>query len=60
MVKTDVKKDCFGHFVTQSGKVQCSALKEMDCKECKFYRTQDDYNKNVKPLKYKNKKKEGA
>lgn len=53
MNKERYKTNCFGYFVTQSGRVKCSALMHIDCQNCKFFKTRNDYIKNVLPLKHK-------
>lgn len=51
------RTDCFGYWKNSHGTVNCRALQNADCRGCKFFKTQDDYNKNVKPLVRHSKKK---
>lgn len=50
------RTDCFGYWKNSHGTVNCRALQNADCRGCKFFKTQEDYNKNVKPLKHYTKK----
>ena len=43
--------DCFACKEVSENKLVCSALQLADCRGCKFFKTEEDYNKNVKPLK---------
>ena len=42
--------DCFA-CKEVSNRLICNALQDADCRCCKFFRTQEDYIKNVMPLK---------
>lgn len=46
--------DCFAFREVYKNKLVCNALQLADCRGCKFFKTQEDYDKNVKPLKRKN------
>lgn len=46
--------DCFACKEVSKNVLKCTALQNADCRGCKFFRTLEDYNKNVKPLKRKN------
>ena len=50
-----LRTDCFA-FWSRNGRVKCEALQRIDCMGCKFYKTQEEYDKKVKPLKYKKNK----
>ena len=47
------KKNCFAFKRNKEGHVTCTALKHIDCDYCKFFKTKEDYKKNVEPLKSK-------
>lgn len=53
MNKKIYKTSCFGYCITRGGGIKCSALKDIDCQNCKFFKTRSDYINNVLPLKYK-------
>lgn len=44
-----VRKDCFA-YKTENGKIKCIALREMECTkgQCKFYKSREQYRKEVK------------
>ncbi len=44
-----VHKDCFAYSETRS--VHCTALKEMECDGCAFYKLPEEVNKTENPLK---------
>ncbi len=46
------KKNCFA-FYEKNKRQKCTALKVLDCDNCKFFRTKDYYIKFVEPLKHK-------
>ncbi len=46
------KKDCFA-YKEKDGKKICTALKNISCNGCKFYKTKDYYIKYVEPLEHK-------
>lgn len=48
----EYKKSCFA-YVEKNGYCKCSALMDIECQNCKFYRTKSWYLKHVKPLKNK-------
>ena len=45
--------DCFACKEVANGVLKCSALQNANCRGCKFFKTQEDYEKNVKPLERK-------
>ncbi len=45
------QKDCFAFKKMLTGSIRCSALNLIDCRNCKFYKTKENYEKNVLPLK---------
>lgn len=45
-------KNCFA-YKEKNNKKLCSALNYICCKGCKFFKTKQDYEKNVAPLKHK-------
>ncbi len=47
------KRDCFAFHKYSTGLIKCNALVSMCCANCKFYRTKEDYAKNVAPLERK-------
>lgn len=47
------KKECFAYFKSSLGVEKCKALNVLNCEHCRFFRTLEDYNKNVSPLKHK-------
>lgn len=47
------KKDCFAFHKYTTGLIKCNALVSMSCNNCKFYRTKEDYSKNVAILEHK-------
>lgn len=48
------RKECFAY--KENGKRKyCSALKDLDCRGCKFFKTHEEYMQKVAPLKYKEK-----
>lgn len=52
----EIKQDCFGYM--SSGK--CSVIQDkygMNCKDCKFYKTKEEYKQKVAPLRHKKSKK---
>lgn len=52
----EIKQDCFGYI--SSGK--CSVIQDkygMNCKDCKFYKTKEEYKQKVAPLRHKKSKK---
>lgn len=46
------RKDCFAFKETKEGYI-CKALQDINCTKCKFFKTKEEYNEKVKPLKYK-------
>ncbi len=46
------KKDCFV-YKEKDGKKICTALNNISCNGCKFYKTKDYYIKYVEPLEHK-------
>lgn len=56
-IKKFYHEDCFA-FKIKNHKEFCSALidKVVNCSNCKFYKTQQEYDEKVRSLKYKNKK----
>lgn len=42
----DVKKDCFA-YKEFSGVPYCNALKDMNCKNCKFYKDKKEVKNNI-------------
>lgn len=46
--------NCFASKEVARGVLKCTALQDANCLGCKFFKTQEDYDKNVKPLKHKN------
>lgn len=49
-----LKKDCFAYI----SKYQCNALIEVDCNNCKFYKSKERWKKEVKNEKIRNNKKQ--
>lgn len=47
------KENCFAYKKLSSGIIICTALKHINCVNCKFFKTSKDYNRNVLPLKNK-------
>ena len=55
VIHTAIKKeDCFACIQSRQGTPMCAALKVMDCKECKFYKTKEqldaEFEKNAARL----------
>lgn len=51
-----LKPECFA-FSEKFGKFCCLALNDIDnCYNCHFFRSKEDYEKNVAPLEYKKRK----
>ena len=46
------RKNCFGYRRNKSKKY-CDALMALDCHNCKFFKTKEDYSLFVEPLKYR-------
>lgn len=42
----EIKKDCFAYKET-SGIPYCNALKEMECKDCPFYKEKSEVKNNI-------------
>ena len=47
------RTDCFAFYCTSSGAYKCQSLRKLDCKNCRFYKTKQDYELYVKPLEHK-------
>lgn len=45
--------DCFACKEVGKGILKCNALQDSDCRGCHFFRTMEDYQKNVEPLRHK-------
>ncbi len=41
----DVKKDCFA-YIKKGNKEECHALTELDCKNCRFYKSKYEVENN--------------
>lgn len=49
-----VRVNCFACKEVEVGAYKCTALQKIDCKGCKFYKTKEEYNRSVRPLRHKN------
>lgn len=47
------RKNCFA-YKEKDGQKYCTALLEMKCEGCKFFKTHAEYNSKVRPLQNKN------
>ena len=51
---TDVKYNCFGVYFDKDNNLKCNALNHLNCQSCKFFKTKEEYNISVAPLRHKN------
>ena len=42
-----IKENCFAHTVSKCGRVSCSALTDMQCDGCNFYKTVEQQQKDL-------------
>ena len=50
--KQEYKTSCFG-YIEKNGYCKCSALMDIECQNCRFFKTKEYYDKYIKPLKNK-------